>query len=93
VANKISLSVYPNPVEGVLNVRFPNETYVSGLARQRIGSMQIDLYTITGRKVLVSIKVTAGTLELDVKGLAPGIYLLSVRGERGESGTVRFVKR
>ena len=66
--------VWPNPASSALRVETPTPATVRA-------------YSVTGRLVLPEQRVD-GLAELDVTGLAPGVYLLEVRLEPG-----RWIKR
>ena len=72
---------YPNPVRDVLHVR-------PGIAST---SMKVRLFSATGTKVLEE-NVTGSAFEpadIDVRGLAPGTYSISVEcGGREQTGVV-----
>jgi hypothetical protein len=77
------LSVFPNPAGETMTVSF---------IQDRSGTATVDIYSLTGQKLMTPYRdyVLAGNHEVNVKtgGLATGIYLLSVNGEY-----TRFVKR
>ncbi|MBL7953906.1 MAG: T9SS type A sorting domain-containing protein [Flavobacteriales bacterium] len=70
------LQVFPNPASEVLMVLWPDHT-------QRA----LALYTIDGRSIEVPRTVTSTSIQLDLRQLDPGTYLL-----RSARGTARFVK-
>jgi len=72
-----SIEVYPDPAEDLLNV-------ILGPGSDRACS----LHSTDGRVVRVLGRSCARGLQLDVSGLAPGIYLL-----RTAQGVARFMKR
>jgi hypothetical protein len=75
VANKFSLSVYPNPFNSRTNIEF-------NLATTQ--HMQLAVYDVTGRLVqnLADRVFTAGPYRLSFDGtmLASGMYFVSVQG-------------
>lgn len=71
------LQVFPNPAQEVLTVLFPEYT-----------SRALALYAIDGRSIAVPRTSTSTSIQLDVRQLDPGTYLL-----RTESGMARFVKQ
>jgi len=74
-----ALSVLPNPGSNEFTLFLPP------------GAHRIDVFDATGRCVLVERTNELRPL-LDARGLAPGIFLVSVRNERGEQSVVRWVK-
>lgn len=65
-AEKLNVSVYPNPVNSMLNVLTSENA-------------QIELSDMSGRVVLAVANVLAGEkLEMDVKTLSNGVYMLKV---------------
>jgi hypothetical protein len=75
-----TLKVFPNPVKSTLHIQLPQAAS---------GQEPLQLYTITGIKVLVQ-SVPAGTLQMDadISTLTAGIYILRYGNE-----TVRVVKQ
>lgn len=71
------LQVFPNPAKEVLTVMFPEHP-----------SRALALYAIDGRSMDVPRTSTSTSIQLDVRQLDPGTYLL-----RSESGMARFVKQ
>jgi hypothetical protein len=67
------LSIYPNPSKGIFY-----------LLRNNIsGPLQLSVYTITGQEVKKLKADTEKEIELDLKDLAPGMYLLKMAGKMG----------
>jgi len=52
----------------------------------------IEVYDLTGRKVLEQGSVNAGVSIISIRELAPGMYTVSVRSGSGGS-SARFIKR
>ncbi len=71
-----SLSLWPNPATDVLNVRIPEDV-----------DRSCSIMAADGRTSPVATRVTGQGLQLDVRSLAPGFYVLRTR-----SGTAHFVK-
>ena len=69
-----SLIIYPNPVNNILSISFPNDNIYS----------TINLYNILGEKVLPSYSTQSTNYTIDLKNLSQGIYFLEVitNGER-----------
>ncbi|MBP6091876.1 MAG: T9SS type A sorting domain-containing protein, partial [Crocinitomicaceae bacterium] len=65
-AEKLNVSVYPNPVNSMLNVLTSEDA-------------QVELSDMSGRVVLSVANVLAGEkIEMDVKTLSNGVYMLKV---------------
>jgi hypothetical protein len=67
-----SATVYPNPVNTLLNVRFDME---------RRGEFTLELYDVSGRKIIAEngLNILPGQVaEIDLTGLTPALYLLKV---------------
>jgi hypothetical protein len=81
-----AFAVYPNPTDGILNVRLPNPPapFERGICdsptEYRISNMM--------GHTLMSGKITAEPQQIDVSGLPEGMYFITV----GE-GTQKFVAR
>ncbi|MBU0940450.1 MAG: T9SS-dependent M36 family metallopeptidase [Bacteroidetes bacterium] len=66
------MKVYPNPTNGLLNVRIS----------KYFGNVDIQLIDITGKQVYSAIKVEFnGQKSIDLSSVNPGIYLLKVKGD------------
>lgn len=78
-----SLSVYPNPVKDVVNVRLSDNSIHS--------SLEITITDLLGREVL-RLAETSLRNTIDVSTLKRGIYLLRTIDEDGTSSSVKFVK-
>lgn len=76
------LKVSPNPAEDQLTVQWS----AGGLIQS------IEVYDLTGRKVLEQGSVNAGVSIISIRELAPGMYTVSVRSGSGGS-SARFIKR
>lgn len=68
-----TLSVYPNPTDGLLNVDLTGA----------VGPVDIDVLDIAGRTVQQRHTNAGGILHMDVAPLAAGEYQLRIRGEKG----------
>lgn len=83
----IVLSVYPNPVVEVANVRFSIE---------RSQQITLDVFDILGRPVIHRDLGSASSGEheiaLDVSDLAPGLYMVRLTGDAGARATVRMTR-
>ncbi|WP_158848590.1 T9SS type A sorting domain-containing protein [Algibacter sp. L1A34] len=69
---ELGLSLYPNPTNGVVNVKNSSNTNVA-----------ITVYDLNGR-ALLNKKVTNTTSEINITNLASGVYLFKVKSENGE---------
>jgi hypothetical protein len=66
------MKVYPNPTDGIVNVRIS----------KYFGTVDIQLIDITGRQVYSANKVEFnGQKSIDLSTVNPGIYLLKVKGD------------
>lgn len=69
------LTIYPNPV---------HETLFVGLVGESSNELDIQLFTVSGSQVMIQSQIKFsknGLLELDLKNLAPGIYLLKIQNQ------------
>jgi trimeric autotransporter adhesin len=69
------LSVYPNPTNGMLNVKWDN---------QAIGSAEVIVADMAGRvvyKSTISINEAAGQAQADLAELNDGVYLITIKGD------------
>ena len=77
-SNALSMSLYPNPAKGSLNIS----------AQNKIESATI--YNVLGKKIK-SFTVNAKTSSLDVSGLSRGIYILKYTANNAV-GSMKFIK-
>jgi hypothetical protein len=71
------MAIYPNPAVSLATVQLTDPACLGGL---------LDVYNQLGQKVM-TVRVTALTLQLDVAGLASGIYFIRVSdGKKGAAG-------
>ena len=68
-------SVYPNPTEGLLNVNVPASVK---------GQVNMAVYNTTGQQVMSS-SLNSGVRQLDLSGLASGIYTVQLRSANGQA--------
>ena len=68
VNTELSSLIYPNPTEGKLYIKNPSTDKFS-----------YQIYTINGRLISSRQHITGATTELDLSGLAKGMYLNNVR--------------
>jgi len=77
----ISLQAYPNPANGVVNVDIANDGQVSG---------QLSILDELGR-VLQTTAINSRQTQLDVSGLANGLYTVQFNSGNGNKLTTRIV--
>ncbi len=76
-----NMSLYPNPTNGNLNIKFS----------KNVGTANIDIVTLSGQKV-VSVSVDGfGTNSIGTSQLASGVYFAKVSTDN-ESTTLKFIK-
>jgi len=63
------LSIYPNPVQDLLNINTNNTKII-----------KIEIYDVLGKKVLVT---TGDTTQIDISNLDNGLYLVNIQTEQG----------
>ena len=73
------ISVYPNPVKDILNIS----------SKKKI--KEISVFNIAGQKVLNSINVKNG--QLNVSSLSSGVYVFQVKMENGKVETFKIIKK
>lgn len=87
LANATSVSLYPNPTEGMLNVVYTS----SGQ-----GKFTMSVYGTSGVNELTGNYEQEGgtaTYQLNVSSLARGVYFLVIRSVSGHREVRRFVKQ
>jgi len=84
ILNSNSISVYPNPANQVLNVRFNNI---------KAGTADMQIMDITGRMITeTQSEVNPGSItHLNIEGLSSGVYFVKVTSN-GSSQVVKFIK-
>ena len=76
------ISLWPNPVKGILNVKLNNATNED---------VRISLFDLQGRKITTSVNKVTNTIftkEIDTKNISSGVYLLSI-----EQGNKKATKK
>src|SRR5690554_4728118 len=73
--------VYPNPVKDILTIEVP----------QTHSETSVELYNLLGQKIMEYNPVN-NTEQIDVSGLAQGVYLLTIR-QNGINKTVKIKKK
>jgi subtilisin family serine protease len=76
-------SVFPNPAAGFTTVRWSAS----------LRPQEIQLFDLTGRQISTTRITSGGTAELNLGGLATGVYLVRVITADGRAGTRRLVRR
>lgn len=75
-----SVSIYPNPVEGILNISLENSSVA-----------EIRIYDSSGRKVH-DFEMQESESQVDLSSIGAGVYYVQIVGEN-LSETLKFVKR
>lgn len=78
--NKKQLSYYPNPVNDMLNLTYP----------EALASVQI--YNVLGQEV-VSRKVNSTEAHIDMSALKGGVYIVKATSVSGASKTIKITKK
>lgn len=76
---KNNFSIYPNPVNNVLNVTMKNEININS----------VSITDLNGRVILLS---NSTNTSIDVSNLSSGVYFVSIETNEGK-GTSKFVKK
>lgn len=76
-------SVFPNPVADFATVRWSDGLRPS----------EVQLYDLNGRKISSTVNTSGGSTELNLSGLAAGVYLVRVITQDGRAGTRRLIRR
>ena len=75
-----TVQLYPNPTNGLLNIVYENDI------------ANIDVYTIDGKKIKLSIQYGFQQAQLDASALANGIYILVLTDKDNKVQKQKFVK-
>ncbi len=75
-----TISIFPNPTDGILNIISPNEPITS-----------IEIYDVRGRKLNDVLVNSQGNYTIDVSELETAVYFVTINTENG-SITKRVVK-
>ena len=78
LALSLNLKLYPNPASQALNVE--SDEAVSGSVINVLGQTQME------------VSIAAGNSQLDVSGLTPGVYFLTLRDSDNKSYTFKWIK-
>ena len=77
---KNGVALYPNPTNGLLNIVYENDI------------ANIDIYSIDGKKIKLSIQYGLQQAQLDASALANGIYILVLTDKDNKVQKQKFVK-
>ncbi|PWH84143.1 peptidase [Algibacter marinivivus] len=69
--NASDYSIFPNPASNLVTVK----------SKKDLGDVTLKLVDINGREVLTKRTSLIGEVELDVKGLQSGLYILNIKGD------------
>ena len=69
VLNMAADAVFPNPSFGLFWIKMPDPTAV------------LQVYDMRGRLVVLKTNTSADIVEIDLSSLAPGVYLLQIKGQ------------
>jgi sugar lactone lactonase YvrE len=84
IESKGLISIYPNPVNQILNVKFS----------EPISDATLRISDITGREISTVKAVQAiSSLQIDISSLSAGIYFVSATGAKGDIMTEKFIKK
>ncbi len=78
--NEVSLEVFPNPVDDVLNVMFSEQGFLYSL----------EVYDLTGR-LLLEKEETVNSFQLNIGHLPEGVYLIKAK-HSDKTEIVKFIK-
>jgi hypothetical protein len=76
------IAVYPNPASEKLNIT----------GNQLVNS-KIDIYTLDGKKLPVSIHYVDNKYEIDITQLPDGMYVMHIISDNGTSRFLKFIKQ
>ena len=79
--NENQFAIYPNPTNGVLNIVYQNDIE------------QIEVYSIDGKKIKLSVQYNFQQAQLDASALANGIYILVLTDKDNKVQKQKFVKK
>jgi photosystem II stability/assembly factor-like uncharacterized protein len=78
---KKQISIYPNPTNGLLHINSENSTI-----------KEASVFDLLGRQVYNSNFSTLNKVDLDLKSLETGVYLLKVTSDTGKTETMKISK-
>jgi bacillolysin len=76
----LNFSIYPNPAQDVIAVKFTEQ-----------GENIIEVYNVNGQLMAQFNNVTSGTFVIDISNYAAGTYLIKVLG--ASNSTTKFIKQ
>ncbi len=82
-AGRQSFSIYPNPNNGQMSVlqRIPDNEPAS-----------MEIWSAEGKSIYrQTINFSGGKAQINLNGIAPGLYMLQIRSSKGESYTAKFI--
>ena len=82
IAEENNFSVYPNPVSGMLTIQIPEEEE---------DNITVDLLDAQGKMVKINKAVNGQTINMTLKGLPDGMYLLKL-GTKNGTLTKKIIK-
>jgi hypothetical protein len=84
--NGFELTVFPNPTEDILNLRFDSNVQLSDIT--------IEIYNISGQRVYRSISEYSQNVTIDLRSLNSGLYIMNISdSRRGTSVTKKIAKQ
>lgn len=78
----IILNVFPNPVTEQLFIQ----------SERDLGQLNIELIDMNGRKIFVKQVSSPHSIELELSGVAPALYLLRLQHRTGEVKIISIIK-
>jgi len=85
--------IYPNPTKGefkISGLKFNDRTLSRTLSEVE---MEVEIYDVFGRSVLISPSFGGGRGEVDISHLPNGVYFIVIEGVTGEKEAYKIVKR
>ena len=73
-------TIYPNPTNGLLTIRNTENVEL------------VEVYSLTGQKVMTIDNEFAGETVLNVSSINPGVYVIKLIEKDGNTGAVTFIK-
>ncbi len=81
---KVSFSIFPNPVNETLTISIQEAKYQSGI---------LEIFNVTGQKMLSEkMDFTEGTASLNIQSLLSGFYYCRIIFDENNSGIIRLIK-
>lgn len=77
--NESEFHIFPNPVSGVLNIR--NKTEIDN----------IELFNLTGKRILSLNTINSTTVEIDVTTVSPGVYIIKLSDRDGRTSVEKIL--